>query len=382
MAPALAGFALAACVYGAPRVAESGSPRAATVDRRATKETRALFANLRTNASRQILFGHQDDLAYGVLWQGEPGRSDVKEVAGAYPAVYGWDVGHLELGSAMNLDSVRFSDMRRWIGEGYARGGVITLSWHPDNPVSGGSAWDTTAAVAKLLPGGSHHATYAQWLDRLSDFILSLRAPSGEPIPVVFRPLHEMSGGWFWWGRGHTSSEDYIRLWRFTVEYMRDRKGVHNVLWAYSPNASDDFEARYMETYPGDAYVDVLGLDEYFWPPRAGSAGDPAAKLAEHLAFVVTQAEARGKIPALTETGYETIPEPTWWTGTLLRGLKANPAASRIAWILTWRNGNRAALGREHFYAPYPGHASAADFVLFTRDPLIALGDEIPDLYR
>ena len=50
--------------------------------------------------------------------------------------------------------------MRRWIAEGYGRGGVITMAWHMDNPVSRGNAWDTTRAVAQLLPGGTHHAAY------------------------------------------------------------------------------------------------------------------------------------------------------------------------------------------------------------------------------
>lgn len=58
-------------------------------DPKATPETRALFRNLHCLTPRAILYGHQDDLAYGVSWWAEPGRSDVREVTGAYPAVYG-----------------------------------------------------------------------------------------------------------------------------------------------------------------------------------------------------------------------------------------------------------------------------------------------------
>jgi mannan endo-1,4-beta-mannosidase len=143
----------------------------------------------------------------------------------------------------------------------------------------------------------------------------------------------------------------------------------------------DDFAVRYMEWYPGDAYVDVLGLDEYFWPPRAGTQDDPAARLAEHLRHVVTEADARGKVAALTETGFETIPDSAWWTGTLLRAIQGDPAARRIAWVLVWRNAYRPGRSSDHFYAPYPGHASAPDFIRFTRDPLIWLEDDLPDLY-
>src|SRR5690606_29483666 len=66
------------------------------VDPDATAETRALFVNLRMLAPDHVLFGHQDDLAYGVTWKREDGRSDVKETAGSFPAVYGWEIGDFE----------------------------------------------------------------------------------------------------------------------------------------------------------------------------------------------------------------------------------------------------------------------------------------------
>ena len=73
------------------------------------RETRALFHNLRQLARQHVLFGHQDALAYGYDWVAEPGRSDVRDVSGSYPAVYGWEVGGLETGAAKNLDGVDFN---------------------------------------------------------------------------------------------------------------------------------------------------------------------------------------------------------------------------------------------------------------------------------
>src|SRR5205807_1220680 len=84
---------------------------------------------------------------------------------------------------------------RGWIAEGFRRGGVVTLSWHMRNPVTGGNAWDTTRAVPAILPGGAQHEHYRQWLDRFADYVNGLRAPG--LVPVIFRPLHETSGGWF-----------------------------------------------------------------------------------------------------------------------------------------------------------------------------------------
>jgi mannan endo-1,4-beta-mannosidase len=231
-------------------------------DTSATTETRALFTNLQRGARDRVLFGHQDDLAYGVEWWAEPGRSDVRETAGSYPAVYGWEVGDLERGSAANLDGVDFERMRGWIREGYQRGGVITITWHMSNPVTGGDAWDTTRAVHAILPSGTRHAAYCAWLDAFAAFVGDLRGAMGEPIPMVFRPFHEMTGGWFWWGASQTTPDEYRELWRFTVEYLRDRKQVHNLLWAYSTDVFDS-PSQYLARYPGDEYVDVLGFDDY-----------------------------------------------------------------------------------------------------------------------
>jgi mannan endo-1,4-beta-mannosidase len=161
-----------------PHVPIPASPLQGPTDQHATAETRALFFNLRRLAREHVLFGHQDDLAYGYDWVAEPGRSDVKESAGAYPALYGWEVSGIEKDAPRNIDNVDFTRMREWIAEGYRRGGVITISWHVGNPLTGGNAWDTTSAVATILPGGVHHEQFKRSLDKLASFLASLRAPS------------------------------------------------------------------------------------------------------------------------------------------------------------------------------------------------------------
>jgi mannan endo-1,4-beta-mannosidase len=268
-----------------------------------------------------------------------------------------------------------------WIAEGYARGGVITMSWHANNPVTGRDAWDTTQAVAQLLPGGAYNARYAAKLDTVAEFFRNLRGRGRDgretPIPVVFRPFHETTGGWFWWGARHATPGEYRALWRFTVEYLRDRRQVHNLLWAYSTDVFDS-TAAYLERYPGDDYADVLGFDDY------QSVRSPATRdvLRRRLRDVVTLAESRGKIAALTETGVEAIPDSTWWTGTLLPAIEGDSVARRIAWVMVWRNANDATDRKHHFFAPYPGQASAADFARFRASPFVRFEDELPDLYH
>jgi hypothetical protein len=82
-------------------------------DKNATKETIHLYNNLKKLAAKGFMFGHQDDLAYGVGWKydasaSSAGRSDIKDVTGDYPAVYGWELGHLEMDNPVNLDSVPY----------------------------------------------------------------------------------------------------------------------------------------------------------------------------------------------------------------------------------------------------------------------------------
>ncbi len=124
-----------------------------------------------------------------------------------------------------------------------------------DNPVSGSNAWDTTQAVYAILPGGTQHALFRSWLDRFADFAHTLRGvPPGRTdtvaIPIIFRPYHEWTGSWFWWGRNHCSPDEFVQLWHFTVDYLRQEKGLHNLLLAYS---SDRFHSPedYLERYPG-----------------------------------------------------------------------------------------------------------------------------------
>ena len=113
-------------------------------DTKATKETVNLYQNLNKSIDKGYFFGHQDDLAYGVKWKYEEGRSDIKDVTGDYPAVYGWDLGGLEYQKPNNIDGVPFKNIKKWIKETYDKGGISTISWHIDNPLTLKNSWDTT----------------------------------------------------------------------------------------------------------------------------------------------------------------------------------------------------------------------------------------------
>ncbi|NLZ20015.1 MAG: hypothetical protein GXY24_07105 [Bacteroidales bacterium] len=105
------------------------------------------------------LYGHQDDLMYGHSWNAnletapDLTRSDVKDACGHYPAILGLDMGGIELGDARNLDGNDFALMREAAIAHHARGGIVSLSWHLRNPLTGGDAWDVSSdkVVASVL---------------------------------------------------------------------------------------------------------------------------------------------------------------------------------------------------------------------------------------
>lgn len=341
----------------------------AVSDAAATAQTSNLRDNLRRLAdSGATLFGHQCSTLYGIDWSGDADRSDVKSVCGDYPAVIGWDIGEIESGREANIDGDRFDDIRTKIIEGYLRGGVTTVGWHTTNPVSGGTAWDTTPAVSRIIPGGDLHTTYREWLGRVADFMLSLRTDGGEQVPVLFRPFHEHTGNGFWWGKGNCTAADYIALWRFTVEYLRDERGVHNLLYVYSPDIVGSQDS-YLEFWPGDDYVDILGLDAYdrsSW--SVATDGLRLVRLLKHIAYI------KNKPFAFTETGIENnTSQPKWWTGTLMKAIEGMP----VAYVLVWRNKNR-----NHFFGPWPGCVSEEDFRAFVASPQIRLESDIAGIYQ
>ncbi|MBS1596831.1 MAG: beta-mannosidase [Bacteroidetes bacterium] len=330
------------------------------VDKKATTQTIHLYQNLKRLSGKGFLFGHQDDLAYGVGWKYIPEKSDIKDVTGDYPAIYGWELGRIELDHPMNLDSVPFDAMKKFIGEGYARGGIITISWHLNNPLTGKTAWDPApGTVASILPGGEKHDLYKTWLDRIAAFILSLKGKNGELIPVIFRPFHELNGNWFWWGGKNCTSEEIKKLYRFTETYLRDEKNVHNLLYAFN---TDRFASKqiYLERYPGDEWVDIIGFDIYQGNNILRNE-DFMKEFDRTLTDLEEIATEKNKIPALTEFGFVGLPDSLWWTKVFLKTLQPH----HIAYVLGWRNAGYTTPGHADFYVPYKGQASAKDFVDF-----------------
>lgn len=364
------------------------------VDPQATDETRSLFAYLKDIRGEQVLFGHQHSTDVGMTLTGsvQP-ESDVKNAVGDFPAVFGWDTLSLEgkekPGVPGDIEQSR-ANLVASVKAIHKLGGIFTFSTHMPNFVTGGSFNDTTGAVVEnILPGGEYNDEFNAFLDNIALFAKELQDDEGRPIPVLFRPFHEQNGGWFWWGAKTTTPSQYIELYRYTVEYLRDRKGVHNFLYVYSPNGPfGGDETNYLATYPGDDYVDILGMDQYDNQSNPGTE-QFLNNLVSDLAMISKLADAKGKIATLSEFGYSPQGMKTTgngdlhWFTRLLNAIKGDPDAKRIAYMLTWANFNL----NGNLFVPYKGapelgdHELLPDFIEYYKDPYTGFLHEVSGVY-
>lgn len=348
------------------------------VDAAATAETKALFHNLMELSKSHTLFGHQHATEYGHGWSGDENRSDVKSVTGSHPAVIGIDVMGFSGASADAVEKEK-NRLQNVVQDHYNRGGVITVAWHFNNPVSaGGFYWKDSVslpAVKYIIPGGEAHAQYKEILRGIGEWASTTRGKDGKLVPMIFRPFHEFDGDWFWWGARHATKEEFVSLWRFTVTYLRDSLGVRNFLYAFSPDNRFNTEAEFLDRYPGDAWVDMVGMDNYGDMGRDGRYNLEAAT--RKLKIVSDYAIKANKLAAFTETGLESIPNPAWWNDVLLKVMKTDNM--RLAYVLVWRNDQHSPT---HYYAPFPGHSSVPDFLKFYDDPYTLFLKDLETIYR
>ena len=344
------------------------------VDKDATPETKALFANLWAVAEKGWMFGHHDDLWYGRYWYNEPGKSDTKLVCGDYPAVFSVDFAEImDNRYASDANAIR----RRVILEARERGEVILACMHLNNPKTGGDSWDNSSnAVVKeiLTEGSATRKKYLEWLDRGAEFALNLKDARGNLIPVILRPYHEHTQGWSWWGSSCTTATEFVSLWQFTIRYLRDTKGVHNFLYAISPQMDEDYQGdtkgRLLFRWPGDDWVDFIGMDCYH--------GTNNKAFESNLKALEALSQEKRKPCGVTEDGKESFTEDNFWSQYLVGPL----GAKRISMVTMWRNkyvGNNES--DKHYYSVYPGHPSEADFRKMYDDPRSLFSGDLPDMY-
>lgn len=324
-----------------------------------------LHANVNSGV---ILLGHHNDLITGLNWKFNMDDkqyvlSDIKDVCGDYPSLFGVDLGSIEqIGFSFKRGNT-FGHMVEAIKMHYRRGGIITVSAHMGNILTGGNAWDISnnKVVSKILNCSEVREKFYGILDLYASFFKSLKDDNGTLIPILFRPWHESNLDCFWWGGCNCSDKDYKLLWKLTYEYLVTVHNLNNLLWVYSPsNISNliDFRRR----YPGNKYVDVIGYEGYQYYYEAVDLHQSnkffIRKVRNGLAFTERIAKRNNKIAAFTETGIAGNVNPTWWTDCLAKAIDGY----KIAYVYIWGNQYKEP---SKVYGPYKGSNDALDFKKF-----------------
>ncbi|ADB42489.1 glycosyl hydrolase [Spirosoma linguale] len=277
-------------------------PQKTLVDAQATLSTKGLFSYLVDQYGSKVISGQQDDVEY------------ILEKTGKEPAIGSFDLidyspSRVQFGATPQRSS---EDIIKWAKKGDGRG-IISLMWHWNAPTdlinqSPDKLWwrgfytdATTFDIAAVL-ADKQGERYQLILRDIDAIALQLKKFQAADVPVLWRPLHEASGGWFWWGA--KGAGPLKELWRVLYDRLINYHQLHNLIWVYT--ATDTFKSDW---YPGDQYVDIVGMDIYT---------DPTANMSGNWSSAQSQLNGK-KLVTLSETG--NLPSPdkirgfgTWWS--------------------------------------------------------------------
>ncbi|HXR46832.1 MAG TPA: glycosyl hydrolase [Candidatus Limnocylindrales bacterium] len=238
---------------------------------------------------------------------------EAQRAGGNFPAVFGMDFGFDSPGT---WDGINFR--QQMVDEAiqkYREGYLIVFMWHAVRPIEDEPVKFKDSIQGKLTeeqwhdlitPGTEINERWKSQVDVIAWYLKQLRDAH---VPVLWRPYHEMNGGWFWWGQKR-GPDGYQKLYRMLFDRLVNFHKLNNLIWIYGCNEVTPGVDSYDTCYPGDDAVDVLGTDVY----RSGFAREQYDQL---LAL------AKDKPIALAEVGVAPSPEI----------LKEQP---RWTWFMVW----------------------------------------------
>ncbi len=395
--PILTSIVVSFFLHGCSQSVDSESNVTSVIDKKEVliqrnSETEALYKHLKTfSETGKIMFGMANPTTIRYLdgpKNNDIEQSDCKDITGSHPAFHESDFMWYQEDSAFKKYDLQA------MKNASKRGAVCGYCWHIRGMNSNefyakkdGRFTNDKDLVKNIVANDDRNTNKAlDWyLNQIDNDVIPVFKELG--FPLVFRPFHEMNGNWFWWGTDNCTTEEYIKLFRLTVDYLR-KNGINNLLYTWSVNVDATFEF-----YPGDNYVDILGLDSY----EPGIASwNQKDKFINTLRALTDSAFSKGKIAALTETGcrkengkFRYVDEyPDYWTEYVLNPIINDKKAKRIVWILSWYSGDWNHDLSGQYYIPYKGikrpnsKVAIDDFMKFYNHPETLFEDDLPNMYQ
>lgn len=225
----------------------------------ASENTKRLMSYLVDIYGNQTLAG-QYESDFGV---NSPEIQDLYELTGKHPAIVGFDLMDY---SPSRVERGATGTQIPYVLDWADMGGIVTLIWHWNAPkglidTKEDPWWDgyntsaTTFDLGAALDGSDPDG-YDLLIRDMDVIAEQLKILADKDIPVLWRPLHEASGGWFWWGA--SGAENYKALWKLMYDRYTNVHHLNNLIWVYNGQAGD--------WYPGDEYVDIIAEDVYTEP--------------------------------------------------------------------------------------------------------------------
>lgn len=228
------------------------------VTQNASNQSNKVFEFLKNNYQHKFVSGTMAKVDWNI-----DEAEQVYKWSGKYPAMNGFDyIHHVYSSTSGWIDYEDISVVENW----WKKNGLVTIMWHWNVPVSenstqyafyytgrGGGSSETSFDISKAVINGTYeNAIVKADLDIIAGYLLLLKK---KDIPVIWRPLHEAAGGWFWWGAKDPDS--YKALWKLMFDTFAE-KGLNNLIWVWTTETND------ADWYPGDDYVDLIGRDIYY----------------------------------------------------------------------------------------------------------------------
>ena len=319
---------LVACAI--PLRAQGTSSEAVPVNPHATPEARALLRYLYSMSGKYTLTGQHNYPNVGSTW-----TDRALDLTGKYPAIFGEDFGFQ---TGADKDSVlgRPGMVEEAIRQ-YRNGAIVAMTWHAvrpteDEPVTFRDSVQGDLTDFEwhelLTPGSDLYKRWCAQVDAIAGYLKQLQAAR---VPVLWRPYHEVNGGWFWWG-GRKGTDGSAALYRQLFDRLVNHHHLNNLVWVWNANApgsGGNGPGPYADYFPGTKYADVLSVDVY---------GEFQQSYYDNLLTL-----AQGKPIALGEVG--AVPSPSVLT-----------QQPKYAWFMCWSEivdtGNAVEALRATYNAP------------------------------